>query len=306
MKTDSDDSLKQTRFDLVDDRVVTLFKTVGEAVHQDLIEDQHSFEISRNQVVDRKIKSNEAETKIYIDESGYGQHMLFSQSETDSDTSGGSVDSLSSNDNFNSNSGRKSFEFEIINGAIVRVFEVKDGQLGRVPIEVNEIYSLDDNSIIRIERKSFGIEIQRFSDSDEDGRYQRFSEQWMPDSENVGNAGPIIEQPLVYYFTDDSDLIAVRDDDPVSGGGGADSFVFRFEPGQPNHWKIEDFHSAEDDRLVFDTGIGLTSKEHLAGFVTELSYEGQNFFVGFSSEITITLTGVTPASISWDNVDVLS
>lgn len=309
MTTDSGDSLKQFRFKLVDDRVVALFKTGNEVIHQELIESRDSCEIGRNQVAHRKIKSNEAETKIYIDESGYGLHTLFSQSETDdSNSSGSSVDSLSSSnfDTLQSSNGRKSFEFEITNGAIVRVFEVKDEHLERDPIEVNEIYIFDGRSVIRIERELLGLEIQRFSDNDEDGRFQRFSEQWVPDSENTGSAGPVIEQPLMYYFTDGSDLIAVRSDDPVSGGGGADSFVIRFEFGQPNHWLIEDFHSIEDDRLVFDTGVGLTSKAHLAGFVTELSYDGQNFFVDFSSEATITLTGVTPASISWDYVDVLS
>ena len=319
MDDDSSNSLKQFRFDVVDGRVIAFFEIENGIIHQESIESQDSFEISGNQITHREVKSNGIETTIYIDENGDGLYALFSESRTDdSGGSGGSddnssgsdgVDNSSNNggdDNSSSSGGRKSFEFEITNGVVTRVFEVKDGQLRLDPIESNEVYTLDGNDVIRTEKEAFGTEIQRYSDSDGDGRYQRVSEQWIPDSGSANGPRPVIEQPLLYFSTDDSDLIAVRSDDSVKGGLGADSFVFRLESGRTNHWRIDDFHSGDDDRLVFDTGIGLTSKDHLASFITDLSYDGQNFFVGFTPDISITLVGVAPASISWDYVDVLS
>lgn len=104
--------------------------------------------------------------------------------------------------------------------------------------------------------------------------------------------------PEVTVFSDsDGDDFIV-----VSGGQGADKFVFR----EAAHLRIEDFSSQEGDKLVFDTGLGLTSKEHLASFITDIHTEGENLIVDFGRDASITLIGVKPDQISFDHVDVLS
>ncbi len=304
MFDDSSDSLKQFRFDIVDGRVVAFFEVENGIVEQESIESQDSFVIDGNQITHTKVKSNGVETTLFIDEDNDGFYTVLSESSTDdSGNSGGS----SSDDGQTSNSGgRKAFEFDIVNGEVVSVFEVKDGQLKLDRIESNETYTVDGNDVIRTEVEAFGTEIHRFSDPDGDGQYQRVSEQWIPSSNSVNSSTREIVQTLSFVSTDDDDLIAVRGDDSVKGGLGSDSFVFRIEPSELNHWHIEDFHSSEGDRLVFDTGLGLTSKEHLASFITEAFFDGQSLFVGFTPEISITLVGVSPELLSWDNVDVLS
>ncbi|MCB1986374.1 MAG: hypothetical protein H6936_03470 [Burkholderiales bacterium] len=302
MDDDSSNSLKQFRFDIVNGQVVAFFEVENGITQQESIESQDSFEISGNQITHTEIKSNGIETTIFVDEDGDGFYTILSSSNSDDSNNSGNGD----DDSSGSSGGRKSFEFEIINGEVVSVFEVKDGQLKPDPIESNEVYTVEGNDVIRTEIEAFGTEVQRYSDSDGDGRYQRVSEQWIPASDNITGPKPVIDQSLLYASTDGDDLIAVRSDDSVKGGLGSDSFVFRIEKDQPNHWRIDDFHADEGDRLIFDTGLGLTSKQHLASFITELSFDGQNFFVGFTPDVSITLVGVTPALISPDNVEVLS
>ena len=102
--------------------------------------------------------------------------------------------------------------------------------------------------------------------------------------------------------TSGDDYIDVREGAYCYGGQGADHYVFREE----GRLRVEDFNSQEGDKLDFDTGLGLTSKEHLAGFITEIHIEADNFIINFGDHVSITLVGVKPDQISWDDVSVMS
>ncbi|MCO6427195.1 hypothetical protein [Nitrosomonas communis] len=102
--------------------------------------------------------------------------------------------------------------------------------------------------------------------------------------------------------TSGDDYIDVREGTYCYGGQGADHYVFREE----GHLRVEDFNSQEGDKLDFDTGLGLTSKEHLAGFITEIHIEADNFIINFGDHVSITLVGVKLDQISWDDVSVMS
>ena len=94
----------------------------------------------------------------------------------------------------------------------------------------------------------------------------------------------------------------MRGGEDCRGGQGADDFVIR----DITHLRIGDFHSSEHDVLVFDTGLGLASKEQLASYVTESHHDGQSFIVHFGADVSITLVGVGPGQISWDDVSISS
>jgi hypothetical protein len=295
MDDDSSSSQKQFRFDIINGTVVAYFEIENGIEELESVESQDSFEISDGQIIHKETKSDGVETTVYIDPDGNGLYTISSESSNDDSSDNNSGGS-------GSGDGRKAFSFEITNGEITAVFEEDDGVLKPDPIESGETYTLDGSDVIRTEVESFGIEIQRYSDSDGDGLYHRVSEQWVISDDSPGIPKPVIGDSLKYVSTDGDDLIAVRGDDSVSGGLGADSFVFR----EPSHLRIGDFHSHENDLLVFDTGLGLTSKEHLSSLIRELSHDGQNFIVDFTPDVSITLVGVNPDQISWSNVEVLS
>jgi len=199
----------------------------------------------------------------------------------------------------------KAYKFDIVNGEVVAVFEYDDGVFEPESIDDDgsEIYTVEGTEVVRTEQEAFGTEITRYADEDGDGIYFRVSEQWIPSPDApTGGTMPQLTEPLRYSSTDDDDFIAVRGGDDSKGGLGADSFVIR----EAAHLRIADFKSSDDDFLIFDTGRGLTSKEQLASFITDIHHDGHDLFFEFGPNVSITLVGVLPSDISWDDVSILS
>ena len=199
----------------------------------------------------------------------------------------------------------KAFKFTIVDGKVTEVFEMEDGVLEAKSIDDDgsETYTVDGTEVVRTEIKTFGTEITRYADVDGDGLYLRVSEQWQTSSGTTDDNHHFrFEGNLSFTPSDGDDHIAVRGGEDCSGGHGADDFVIR----EAAHLRIEDFHSSEHDSLKFDTGLGLTSVDHLKSFITDAHYEGSDLVVNFGSNVSITLVGVLPGQISWDDVSVLS
>ena len=223
------------------------------------------------------------------------------------DDHGGSLNDDSgfriSDDSFSGN--RKAFKFDISDGQVTAVYELKDGALKSKSLDDNgrKTYTVDGNDVIRTELKPFGTEITRYSDENNDGIYFRVSEQWEISSSSSSNGiFPKITDTISFNYTDGDDLIAVRSGEHSHGGHGADDFIFR----EAGHLHIDDFSSQQGDLLVFDTGLGLRSKEHLASHVSHMHHDGDNYIINFGSDVSITLVGVQPGEISWDDVSVFS
>lgn len=217
------------------------------------------------------------------------------------DDKGGLRNGASDDDNSNGSGNHKAFKFVIENNQVVQVFEFKNGVFEEERIDpAEDIFEVQGNKVIHTEIQPFGREVKIFEDANGDGIFVRVSEQHIL---NPGAQSPFkIHDELKFDPTDNDDFIAVRGGENCRGGQGADKFVFR----EADHLRIEDFHHDEGDRLVFDTGLGLTSKEHLASFITDLRFEADNLIVDFGPNISITLVGVNEDQISFDDVDVLS
>ncbi|AEJ03025.1 hypothetical protein Nit79A3_3294 [Nitrosomonas sp. Is79A3] len=200
----------------------------------------------------------------------------------------------------------KAFKFTIVDGKVTEVFEQDDGSWKSKSIDDDgsETYTVEGSEVIRTEVKPFGTETTHYADMDADGVYLRVSEQWQisPDAPPDGHHFKF-EDDLSFSPSDGDDHIAVRGGEDCHGGNGADDFVIR----EAAHLRIADFNSLEDhDTLVFDTGLGLTSIAQLASFVTDAHHDGQDFIVHFGDDVSITLVGVQPDQISWDDVSVMS
>ncbi|MCW5602810.1 hypothetical protein [Nitrosomonas sp.] len=67
---------------------------------------------------------------------------------------------------------------------------------------------------------------------------------------------------------------------------------------------IDGFNPQQGDVLIFDNSLGISSQDELANLITNIHVEADNFIVNFGNDVTLTLTGVHPDQISWDNVIV--
>jgi len=290
---DSSSSNKHFTFTLDDNnKVIAFFEVENGVSTEESIGSDDFFEVDGTTITRVKSSSNDPVEIVYSDPEGDGTYVITS----DSSNTGG--------DDNSSGGGGKGYKFTITDGQVIEVFEIKDGEEKPLPIDDDgtESYGVgDNNTVVRSDvEEGVGTEITVYDDADGDGIYHRFSESWT--SESPGTGPFKIEDRLVYSGTDDSDKIAVRDGEDCHGGGGKDDFVLR----EAGNLRIADYSSSDDDLIVFDTGLGLTSKEEVQGYVTDLHYEGEDLVVVFGSAATITLVGVPSDQITWDDVSVLS
>ena len=316
---------KEYRFTITDGLVTAYYEIEDGIEEQESIDSDDSFVVDGNQITLTKQTSDGTETTVFSDPDGNGFYAITSETSDDTVNSGEEDhsddddhsyddddheedDSDDDNDDdadddHKSGHEHKSFQFTITDGVVTAVYEWDDGEWEQKSIDDDgsETYTVEGSEVVRTETKPFGVEITRYADTDEDGIYLRVSEEWQitPGSSSVI---PQLGETLRYAPTDDDDYIAVRSGEDCAGGQGADGFVIR----EAAHLRIEDFDSLEDDTLIFDTGLGLTSIDHLASFITEFHHDGQDFIVNFGADVSITLVGVQPNEISWDDVSVLS
>lgn len=291
------------KFQIVNGQVTAVFELDDGVWEAESLTDhgKKSYTVEGSDVIRTEIKPLGTEISRYSDSDGDGLYNRVSEQWQPSSNAPGS--GSSSNDD-NSSGGHKVFKFDITNGQVTAVFELDDGVLESKSLTDNgrKSYTVDGSDVIRTELKPFGTEITRYSDPDGDGLFSRVSEQWQV-SPNAGNGViPKFTGNLSYSGTSGDDFIAVRGGEDCHGGQGADDFIFR----EANHLRIQDFRSQDGDMLVFDTGLGLTSREHLASYITDSHHDGQNFIVNFGSDVSITLVGVQPDQIGWDDVSVMS
>jgi hypothetical protein len=280
------------KFDIVNGRVTAAYELDDGVWELEPLDDDggESYAVAVNgDVLRTEIEPYGTEITRYADTDGDGVYFRIGQS-------------LNPSDDFNRSN--KAFKFDIANGQVTAAYELDDGQweLESLDDDGGESYVVEANGdVVRTEIEPFGTEITRYADTDGDGIYFRVSEQWVI-SPGSGGVTPKFSGELRYSPTDDDDFIAVRAGEDCRGGRGADDFVIR----EAAHLRIADFKSLDDDVLVFDTGLGLTSREHLASFVSGIRQDDSNFIVDFGANVSITLIGVTPDQISWDDVSVLS
>lgn len=305
---DDNGSNKQYKFTIENDVVKAYFEIENGVTQQESIDGRDTFTISGNQITHMKQTSNGPDTEVFVDSDGDGFYIRTSQSNQNGngEDDGGNDDDNGRDDNGSdddSSGNHKIFKFEINNGQVKAVFELDDGVFEPKSLDDNgrKSYTVSGNDVIRTEIKPFGTEITRYSDTDGDGLFVRVSEQWQV-STNPSGVVPRFTDTITFTPTSNDDNIAVRGGEHCRGGQGADDFIFR----EADHLLIEDFSSQDGDTLIFDTGLGLTSKEHLASFITDTHHDGQNFIVNFGPAVSIILVGVQPDQISWDDVTVLS
>ncbi|WP_295624437.1 hypothetical protein [uncultured Nitrosomonas sp.] len=294
---DSSNSNKHFTFTIENGAVTAYFEVENGITQQESIDNRDSFVIDGTQITHTKQSSNGPEITVYSDPEGDGSYKAISDS-NGTDDDGNNDDRPGSGD-------RKGYQFTINeNNEVVEVFEIKKGVPELEPIDDDgtEVYSVTDaGDVIRADEEPFGTEITRYSDADGDGIYHRVSEEWSPSSPGAGFK---ITDRLDYSPSSGDDRIGVRGGEDCHGGQGADDFVIR----EAAHLRIGDFNSSEDKFIIFDTGLGLISREHLESFVTNIhrSDDDQDFIVDFGSTASVTLVGVASDQISWDDVSVLS
>ena len=188
-------------------------------------------------------------------------------------------------------------------GNVIGFTETKrDGRIDN-ELDSDSTYRFENGQLIETELEDDGsIEVKIYADLDGDGFFSKVSEQYVPSDSSNQKFGITSQMALV--GSDLDDVIALADDTPVVGGAGQDQFVMR----EIGNAVVSDYQYEENDQIVIDTGLGLTSTEQVASFVTGVEYDDltQTLSVDFGGVATLTVVGIQADQISWDIVSVLS
>ena len=188
-------------------------------------------------------------------------------------------------------------------GNVVGFTETKRNGRTENELDDDSTYIFENGRLVETEFEDDGsLEVTVYEDLDGDGLFTKVSEQYVASQSSTPRYSITSEMKLL--GSDEDDVISLSDDTPVLGGAGQDTFVFR-EVGDA---VVTDFRYEDQDKIVFDTGLGITSVDQLAGFVTHAEYDeqSQTLFVDFSGVATLTMVGIQAEQVSWDLVSVLS
>ena len=204
-------------------------------------------------------------------------------------TTGSTVPTLQSVD--------KGYKFDISNGVVTGVYEVKYGRVKADRIDQNETYTVDGTDVLKTERDFGDVEYSLFSDSDNNGIYQKTFEIEV-------NTGPKLRSLETYQFK-------FADGSALTGNQAAEGDVIATmqELGRYG-WKNDPIYSNETlqvievvaDNLILQTQLGLNGKIKFSifrdddsdGLWTEIA-EGETLDEFVTIDDQIDLVGIADA-----------
>jgi len=169
--------------------------------------------------------------------------------------------------------------------------------------EFDSEYVFADGILYETELENNGVEISIYSDLNNDGVYEKTSSEYQMNSD-AKSQDFVLSGALGVYGSNDDDWILLSEYVESEGGSGSDSFVMR----DLANATIKDFNASEGDKIVFDTGYGLSNVDDLAQYVSEISYESstQTLLVDFNGLASLEIVGIADHEISWNILDVYS
>jgi len=182
------------------------------------------------------------------------------------------------------------YRFTFSGNDIVAVEEFDDGRWEAERIERDETYTREGNVVFKKETERSGshVEITRYEDTDGDGVFVEVSETWQS-----------VQAPTL----SGNDVVALKSGVDAQGGQGADRFVFNGK----SSVKVLDFSLSQGDKLVIDTGTGLSSVQDLARYLVDIrTIEKQAVQIDFGQLGQITLVGVNAGDLSTSMLDIVS
>lgn len=218
------------------------------------------------------------------------------------------------------------YRFIVDGENVVGVQEYEHGRWEIEDIDRDERYVVDGNDVVKTEMEDGRLEVTRYTDTDGDGIFieQKSSsenesgydsdERYDDDSyrnDDTYRYDADNDDDIHNYWLDNTRLLSTNTDDhrimlsdgeKFSGHTGEDDFVVT----KAGNVEIVNFDVSEGDRLVFDTGRGLSSRDDLARFLKAITVDHDSIDVNFGELGTVSLIGISPLDLSWSMVDIIS
>ena len=87
-----------------------------------------------------------------------------------------------------SNDSNKGYKFNILNGAVTAVYEIKNGRTKFEKMDRDEVWSVDGSNVVKTEYEHGRAETTIYSDIDGDGIFAKMSKSYSTDSSSISNS----------------------------------------------------------------------------------------------------------------------
>ncbi len=87
-----------------------------------------------------------------------------------------------------SNDSSKGYKFNILNGAVTAVYEIKNGRTKFEKMDRDEVWSVDGSNVVKTEYEHSRIETTIYSDIDGDGVFSKMSKSYGTDSSSISKS----------------------------------------------------------------------------------------------------------------------
>jgi Ca2+-binding RTX toxin-like protein len=189
-----------------------------------------------------------------------------------------------------SNDSNKGYKFNILNGAVTAVYEMKNGRTKFKKMDSDEVWSVDSGNVVKTEYEHGRAETTIYSDIDGDGIFAKMSKSYSTDSSSISNS-------ITTHNSTTSQLQNGYQFDVVNG---AVAGVYEIERGYKSQERID-----LNETWTID-GSNIIKTEVERG-ITETSIysdlDGDGVFVKVSKSYVTTDGGVWSASASGTDGD---
>ena len=287
----SNDSNKGYKFNIANGAVTAVYEVKNGRIKFEKMERDEVWSVDGGNVIKTEYEHGRAETTIYSDIDGDGIFAKMSKSYgTDSSSIAGSLTTQSSN----SNQLQNGYQFDVVNGAVVAVYEIERGYKSKERIDLNETWTIDGANIIKTEVERGITETSIYSDLDGDGVFAKVSKSYVATDGSVWNSN-------------------APGNDDLYGGLGKDTFKITnvFESGLTSNTRDHIFDFTNGDKIdlsAIDAKVGNWTNDAFTfiGNSSNLSIANANGAVWFengvlygsndrdtAAEFQIELVGVT-------------
>jgi Ca2+-binding RTX toxin-like protein len=170
----SNDSLKLYKFTIVSGTVTAAYKIKNSEVEQQNIDSDESWSVVGTDVVKTKFEHGRIETSIYSDVDGDGIYVKTSEAHASSS---------------GVTSGQFGHSFDIVDGQIRSVYEVKNGVSKLETVSFNESWAVQGTDIIKTEAEHGVLETTTYTDVDGDGIYLQLTKTYTDASTGLALTG---------------------------------------------------------------------------------------------------------------------
>jgi Ca2+-binding RTX toxin-like protein len=181
----SNDSNKGYKFNILNGAVTAVYEIKNGRTKFEKMDSDEVWSVDGSNVIKTEYEHGRAETTIYSDIDGDGIFAKISKSYS---TDYSSISNSITTQNSNTSQLQNGYQFDVVNGAVVTVYEIERGYKSQERIDLNETWTIDGVNIIKTEVERGITETSIYSDLDGDGVFAKVSKTYVTTGGGVWSA----------------------------------------------------------------------------------------------------------------------